>query len=385
MVFLNLIPVILLAFIHQGSGLTLQHVTMAPTKASGPQLKIHYVRDGAGLSNIRIQFETMVALAAAKQRTLIIPPRNRISLLGDFMDFDLWDPDKLANVINFTVVPTSQNWNWCPPNSFRPIGTLLCNMDVNKFPDDRDWCLGAGETRVHHFECIRGLTDAEKRVGSAAVFNGLQLQSRFIQEGKAALTKLSLKPGGYIAIHLRRTDFAIQMPHIYNHQNSTGKQIAEHIRKWFGKAMKHTPIVLASDASPEDPVYAELVSAFEANQVVKTSALTNRKPTLHNAVLDWFICSKAGTFFGSPLSTFTTSIFQLRRKIDMCNPQQPLYHDVALLHMSNNYIFNKWWTPQALEAFEATTGLGQGCWNRVTTFESMDASSQKDCSTFGLQ
>lgn len=352
--------------------LPLQSLSLVLNTHPVAQPKLYYVRDVGGLSNVRLQFQLMVALAAAKNRHLVIPPASQIAHLSEpFIDTDLWEPEKLVNVINFTVVPTAQNLARCPPNSFQPI-VNLCETDISTFPADKDWCLGE-ESRIHHFECVRGLTDSERKFASAAVFNGLQLRRSLIQDGQTALQKLNLTSGSYVAVHLRRGDFAGAgaYPWIRDKAGNTGENIAARIKASFNGNFTDIPIVLASDAKTDDPVYTKLVSEFKSHRLVKTSALTHHPSTFKDAALDMFLCMQAGTFFGSPSSTFSKLISEFRQKITMCQGSE----------VPGNH---RWWTAQVLETFDAENPNFAHCWNRVTTFESMDALAKKDCSTFRL-
>jgi hypothetical protein len=104
-------------------------------------------------------------------------------------------------------------------------------------------------------------------------------------------------------MHIRRTDFKLQFPLIGNVSNDAIFQhVKEHLR---GKRL-----LLISDQRDED-IIAKLKTVC-----AEVICWTGHRQTLFNSMLiDMLCCVPASRFFGTPLSTLSSGIVTLRKRV----------------------------------------------------------------------
>jgi len=296
------------------------------------QTRLYFYRDLAGLNNVRLQFETMVATAAAFNKILMIPPRSRVSHVSEsFLETDLWSEKELAKVVRFEYMDsqTWHPWKWCPsPGAFQLWGKKgLEELQPNELPLDKDWCLGMDESRIRHFECLHMFSPAQQKVATAAVFNGLQIRQTWIQKARTRLGSLGLKPGHFVAAHLRRTDFTSCNPGQPCLSSLTLDKAIPTLNEYGGG---RDMLIITDDPNPN------LLKQLEAGAKEPKSwrfSQDKQNNTLEAAIVDTLLGAMAGTFIGTPASTFSLSIQQMRVKMGICQKAPRRTHALALLSM----------------------------------------------------
>lgn len=274
--------------------------------------RIYYWRDNAGLNNVRLQFESLVVTAAVSNRRLMIPPPSGIAHIeGPFMETYVWKSESLAEAINFSLRTPSQ-WppheQWCPEGA-HSIGELE-NTDLSSLPAEKDWCFGQDETRVRHFECsLKGISDSQQATAQTAVFNGLQVQGHYVQGAKDRLVKLGMQEQNFVAAHLRMGDFM---------QSKMGVWSIEAFYPALNRYAAGKPLLIITD-DDSGSLTEQIKDNVQASEVHSASAeLGEERTDLQAAVEDILLGSMAGTFIGSPGSTFSLAIRMLRTKEALC-------------------------------------------------------------------
>jgi len=280
--------------------------------------RLYYWRDNAGFSNVRLQFETMVATAAAFNRTLMIPPPSKIAHLNEpFRETNAWKEEALARTISISLL-NSSDWppakqKWCPDGAYSI--QKLTKVSLASLPEDKDWCFGQFETRIYHFECLDGLSAEQQKLAETAVFNGLQIQDQYAEAARRDLNRLGLTHREFVAAHLRLGDF--EQIHHWTVQDFTPT---------LNEYAKGQPLLIVTDDATGKLV-EQIRESTQASQVRSTAELVGRERfTLQGALTDMLLCSMAGTFVGSPGSTFSNTIDQLRKKASICQAKTEKSH-----------------------------------------------------------
>jgi len=331
--------------------------------------RLYYVRSPAGLSNVRMQFEAMVATAAAYDRILVIPPRTEINHVPEpFLETDIWSEKDLAKAIRFEYVDAGRAW--CPPGSFQLVGKGLETLQPHDLPADKDWCFGAQETVVRNFECQHIFSPDQQKVATKAVFNGLQIKQHFIQKAREALGSLGLKPGHFVAAHLRHGDFNLTWLQLTMEKTASTLNL-------YGKGQD--VLILTDDT---DPTY---VSQLKGNVTAATSlqfsssVIGQAQLKLEGAVVDMLLGAMAGTFIGTPSSTFSNSIYQIRTKMEMCKKAPRSRHAEALMSEDARVRVTRWFdsspnliVPHHWFAFGTKCQHNNDDWKKITDYKDFD-------------
>jgi len=301
------------------------------------QTRLYFFRDTAGLNNIRLQFETMVATAAVYNKILMIPPRSQIAHVPEpFQETDVWSEKELAKVIRFEYMEKSKSW--CPPGAVQLQGQKgVEQIQPNELPANKDWCLGMWESRIRHFECLHMFSPDQQKVAEAAVFNGLQIRQTWIQKARTYLGSLGLKPGHFVAAHLRRTDFTSCAPG----NPCLGSLTLEKAIPTLNHYGEGRDVLIITD-DPDPKFLQKLKDGAKA----PTSMFFSRgqpSPSLEAAIVDMLLGTMAGTFIGTPASTFSLHIQQLRSKMEICKKAPRRAHSLGLLAMSDGRVRETRW------------------------------------------
>jgi len=117
------------------------------------------------------------------------------------------------------------------------------------------------------------------------------------------LLSYNLYPGTYMAMHVRRGDFKIQYPQI---GHITNTQIFNHVKHGIDKST----LLIISDERDEKLID---MCKMICNNVI---CWTGQRDTLINSMLiDMLCCVPAKRFFATPLSTLSSGIVTLRKRV----------------------------------------------------------------------
>lgn len=378
-------------------GIMRQHVladgrfTSAATEANAG-LKLYYTRDAAGFNNVRLTFETLVAVAAATGRELVIPGRSHIDHLKEpIHEFDVYSRKALRRVINFSELSQAADLReYDRPEGATDAAVLtkfLWNYDVmTDLPADRDWCFFAKYARIQHFECLK-LKPEDQARASAAVFNGLQFRQSWWQEARKALETLGLQAGQYIAVHLRQGDFQQTQPRV----KQDGSKVSATLRKYVdGKPL----LILTDAASTDKSIFVDIPATSQASKVVFTAKdlpLLQNNSELHGLMVDTILGAMAAQFIGTPGSTFTNGINLLRRKKSICMQRNMTgsfveHGNTGLDRMTTELYSNVYWFSDdvnyVLPQDTVKCKAGELGWSKQTTFEQVNLLDVHDCETW---
>eukprot|EP00927_Polykrikos_kofoidii_P042553 TRINITY_DN3655_c1_g1_i1.p1 TRINITY_DN3655_c1_g1~~TRINITY_DN3655_c1_g1_i1.p1 ORF type:complete len:475 (-),score=75.57 TRINITY_DN3655_c1_g1_i1:157-1557(-) len=339
--------------------------------------------DVGGMNNMRMLFEYAVHLVSTTGRTLVLPPKEGWYLVDwgalnthDKADMrwinqsksvwssyqEFWDIDDLRKYINvapatsfflreherFTIpdavdpgkVPPTNSpdpsaWkDWLFQNANRSAGCdaamslahgdhALVHLPMKPKTSDKD------STEYRYFDCKprdRGelLVHFHPRY-----FN---MVSKLLGgEGKVK----DLKFGSYAAIHLRRNDFQYtQAP-----SAEGSKAILSEVSKYISPG---DAVYIASDETNDswwdgfrtalDTQHYRLISLKDFQEDLERMGATRR----HLGVLEMVLCAGAKIFFGTPLSTFTTGIHQIRESIYNSQKNQHRNAEVGMAEEHTN-------------------------------------------------
>lgn len=304
-----------------------------PCKSSLSQQKQRYIffeRDMAGFNNVKLQLQSMVALAAVTGRTLVLPlPGNIDHVKQPYFEFDFFDAANLTKAVPMELHKK-------PDKDTLHVEEMLSQVDVRKLDKGRDWLFSMWKSRIQHFECLN-LNKHDRALAAHAVLHGVVFDRKFEETANTDLHALGLAGKAYNCAHIRRGDFKSFAPQFY----LTDAQMSDKVTEVFQG--DHRPVLVASDERPELHVGAKVVHSSDAYD-----EKVNQQTRL---ALDMIMCSRAQEFVGSPMSTFTNGILELRRRNALLagSAQAPATHLYA-----------------GAPEFEVKHDL---CWNKQTTFE----------------
>eukprot|EP00929_Paragymnodinium_shiwhaense_P091749 TRINITY_DN51650_c0_g1_i1.p1 TRINITY_DN51650_c0_g1~~TRINITY_DN51650_c0_g1_i1.p1 ORF type:complete len:440 (-),score=70.26 TRINITY_DN51650_c0_g1_i1:8-1327(-) len=358
---------------------TTADATPWPSRTSVPLIRrerrryLTFDSDNGGFNNIRMAFEYYTDLALKSNRTLVLPPKQGWYLID-------WGPLNSHHRQDKQWIPAG---SWSTYEEFWDIGELSSRMSVmsaSEFfkrefgnlgipssldpdtlqpanaPDHSDWkdWLRAHGTWAHSCEEGRSLAlDSSVqhvhlpvgRIGNEGEYRFLDCPDRgmgarllhfhpsLFAAASAAISELGL--GRYAALHLRRNDFQYSQAPTAEGSRALLDQIRAHLRE--GEA-----IYIASDELDHDWWAAFRIALAETNHslvraaqflpLLEARGLTRR----HLGVVEMILCAGARLFMGTPLSTFSAGILQMRHRIAKKNKMEQArktlheYHDEEL-------------------------------------------------------
>jgi len=297
---------------------------------------------------VRLQLESMVAIAAITGRTLVLPPPGHHDHVKDpYFEFDIFDAANLTKVIPVKI-------DMAPDDSVLRVNQELSQVDIRQLDKERDWLFPMQQSRIQHFECLK-LNEHDQALAAHAVLRGVALEPKFEEMATSDLKKLGLadSAAGFDCAHIRRGDFKKFAPQFFLEDT----QLAARLRDLsLGRGGR--PVLVASDERPELELGTKVVhssDAYEAGVPAQTRLL-----------VDMVMCSRAEDFVGSPMSTFTNGILELRRRHALLAAHAGGTTEAALLRTSDSLPATR------LYAGEAEFASSQGtCWNKQTTFEAL--------------
>lgn len=305
--------------------------------------KIYYVRDNAGVNNVRLQFETLIVLTFLTNRTLMIPQPSLIDHYdGSFSEFDILDYDKLSKYIKIQFYSRKPDMK-----QLYILNSRLHDANYKNFPKDKDWWFDSGNSRIQHFQCLN-LSKNDQKKALFAITNAIGLKQELFDILNITSEYLKIKDKPYNSIHIRRGDFLTFAKKLM----LTEEDLAKNIRKELDPAVK---IFIATNSDKE--FLNKLISLLPEYTIITSYDFqTKINDTVQQAMADTLLCANALNFYGTPLSTMSTGIIQFRRILAM-------KYNKNILTEPKSIIPGK--------EFYETKGYSGGsqCWDRITRFK----------------
>jgi hypothetical protein len=327
-------------------------MAIAPSTTTGPRLPIPknskyilFQLDCGGLNNIRMQYEILTVIAWLSGRTLVLHPKTTWYLLGnkqlfaeDIFDFDCWasqipvltakewlkklgkpdEPDyrKFFGNLEAGDYGKVHEPRWSPGKTkFKPeflkqsdsIWYFYCDrlrskQEVETFRNLDHRMLGNTEC---YFDYLSPTKMKEMR---RLLWDCVKFKEHYYQRAQSIMNDMKLKPGSFNALHLR---------------NWEGKQPQYRLRSQeevIDNLMdldRNTPILfLSHDVMKNMPerIREKVRKFLESYKFVRPPQKTQgRSNSQHEqSIIDMLLATCAHRFYGSPSSTYSTGIMQLR-------------------------------------------------------------------------
>jgi len=252
-----------------------------PRPALRPDRVIRFEWDIGGWNNIRMQVEVMVCLAERYNRALILPAPSKWYLIPGSHShlFDYFDEDAFS-----AAVPVAN--------------TVRLNREEYLRQQDREsWYFPSATRMFGWYASILGSYTRDY----ALIHEAFRVRSDLLDRATQLLELHGLKPGGFLAAHVRRGDFQ------YNAMRYLSiEEIIEALRKHGADAS--SSLLIVSDAYDE-----ELLDACRQQGWNPVCWATEHSGDARLAgVLDMLTCCLAWRFVGTRLSTFSNGIIQWR-------------------------------------------------------------------------
>jgi len=279
--------------------------------------RIFFERDAAGLSNGRLQLESLLTVAAITGRQLVLPPPSSVHHLSKpFHESDVWSMSDLCRHVDLALQQDQQEARQADRLQV-PLADVTFDAEgkpsANSGLGAGDWLFPMGHSRIQHFECLRLATPEQRQKAAQVVRDSLDLDRRYHAGARRTLRRLGLTPGQYVAVHIRRGDFAAFRPST----QTSGQSLAATSQGLCQAG--GVPLVLASDASARDVVFREFAGACSVLVKVTSEAFDEDDDDLTRAAIDLLVCAWAKTFVGTPESTFSTTIMGLRARANLAD------------------------------------------------------------------
>eukprot|EP00927_Polykrikos_kofoidii_P042551 TRINITY_DN3655_c0_g1_i1.p1 TRINITY_DN3655_c0_g1~~TRINITY_DN3655_c0_g1_i1.p1 ORF type:complete len:503 (+),score=93.10 TRINITY_DN3655_c0_g1_i1:143-1510(+) len=338
--------------------------------------------DAGGMNNMRMLLEYAVHLASTTGRTLVLPPQEGWYLIdwgplnannktdmrwlereeGTWSSYpEFWDVDDLKKHINVESATSffeREHERLHIPESVDPAEVPPVNSPD---PDAwKDWLfknaekavgceastsLAQGDAALVHLPSRSKTNDAEEyryfnckpndRGVAFLHFNPRYFNMVSQLLGGAATVK-DLKFGAYAAVHLRRNDF--QYKQAPSAEGSAA--IISELSKYMSAG---DPVYISSDEiddswwdgfrSALDDSHYRLISMKDFKTDLENMGATRR----HLGVIEMVLCAGAKVFFGTPLSTFTAGIHQMRNQIYKAMKRRPTSDEEKQTSTAPNY------------------------------------------------
>ena len=291
--------------------------------------------DCGGLNNIRMQFETLTVLAWLSGRTLVLPPPSKWYLMGsdeidvtDIFDFDSWA----------SHVPVLRYYEWLEllnKKSKVKYKEFIANIEKGHYGSVHDPSWSPGKTKfdikyikenndpLWYFYCDRqesfrnldhrmlgntecyfqNLPEDKKREMRKLIWESIRYKKHFYTGASKLMKQLSLNIGEYNAVHVRNWEGS-------RPQYKTRSQ--EEIIDKILTLDKSKPILLLSQdvlKNVPERIREKMNKLFTEYKLIRPPQEGKQS---NQSVLEMLLAVGAFKFFGSPSSTYSTGIMQLR-------------------------------------------------------------------------
>lgn len=340
-----------------------------PPLNQNPEKYLAFTPYLGGFNNDRMSFEIMYALAYVLNRTLVLPPKYYVYLLGfsDLLEYfqmeDLktgvrtvsWEEfaqkfpelpaDRIANIekLNDVFIYNLTNFDgnhvWCHPSC------------PDKSTEPQEWGrmdkFAAGRTIVHdesesskhqviyftervslsHFYALLYFRTGYEKMDAEVkelIRDHVHYPLWVVNLANQVISKL---PKYYSAIHMRRGDF--------QYKEITDIQVEKIVHNTQNILLPHEPVYIATDERNET-IRTQLFAAFKrAGHNVTTlddfPSVMDATEKRFYGMIEQLVCTGARTFVGSRLSTFSGYITRLR----MYN--EPTTRDNRIMYTTSHY------------------------------------------------
>jgi hypothetical protein len=325
-------------------------MTIAPSTTTGPRLPptnkfIMFQIDCGGLNNIRMQFETLTVLSWLSGRTIVLPPASKWYLMGDtkilasdIFDFDCWASHvpileakeflEIKNTTETTVDYTKfikniekGNYgsvyepNWSPGKTKFKMKFLNegKNKDIWYFYCDRlERFRNLNHRMLGNTECyFQVLSPNQMKDMRKLIWDALKYKEIYYTTTVKIMKNLNLKVGKYNAVHLRNWEG--KQP---QYQLRTQEEIIDNILK----LPQDEPILFLSQnvmKNIPERLRKKVDRLFTEYKLVRPP---QNNPQSEQSVVEMLLAVGANKFFGSPSSTYSIGIMNLRGNFSrFCN------------------------------------------------------------------
>ena len=266
---------------------------------------VYFERDSAGLSNLRLQLESMLAICRVFGRFLVLPPAQNIHhLVEPFHESLFWSMQHLSSHVPIVLGPEAQ-----PPDDAHEIRDQLSSVNLLDLPADEHWYFTKNASRIQHFETLR-LPDHKRLEAARCIFESFEMMPSHHFNAVSLLRKAGVEKYEYVAVHLRRGDFKTFRPEGHRSAADISRSLSPYVR---GKI-----VVIASDAAKGDTEIEKEKLAPTAIKTVMLSLLhEDGVDLLAKAAAEMLICRWGEKFVGTQDSTFTNGILAMRKRDSM--------------------------------------------------------------------
>ncbi len=271
-----------------------------PHPARCPDRIIRFEWDPAGWNNIRMQVEVLVCLAARFDRALVLPDPDRwCRVPGDHTHlFDFFDEVAFRAAVPGLPPDTGMEDEWEVPAHLAAINTVRLKKEAYfRRQDRKSWYFPKTTRMFGGFTSVFG-SDTDLY---ALVHRAFRIRADLLDMATGLLENHGLKPGGYMAAHVRRGDFKYEpMRHL------SIADVIEALRRHGANAAG--TLLIVSDAYEDQLLEACRRQGWEAVCWAEKHPADARL----SGVLDMLCCSLAWRFVGTRLSTFSSGIIRWR-------------------------------------------------------------------------
>jgi len=271
-----------------------------PRRPPRPDRIIRFEWDKGGWNNIRMQAEVMVCLAELSGRTLVLPMADRWYLVPGNTShlFDFFDEQDFRATVPVLPSHSRSKDEWEVPAHLSAINTVRLKREVYLRQQDRGSWYFPRSARM--FGCLAGVFGSDPELYSL-VHRALRVRTDLLDTAAAMLENHGLRPGGYLAAHVRRGDFQYRAMRLLGVE-----KVIEAFRKHGADAAG--TLLIVSDA------YDEALLEGCRRQGWNPICWAERHPGApkFSGVLDMLCCCLAWRFVGTRLSTFSSGIMQWR-------------------------------------------------------------------------
>lgn len=269
-------------------------------RPSRPDRTIRFEWDKGGWNNIRMQVEVMVCLASLFDRALVLPNPGRWYLVpGEASHlFDFFDEGAFQAAVPVLPSPTRTTDEWQVPARLGATNTVRLVWDAYREQQNREsWYFPKSARMFGPVAAVLGSDPKLYRL----MHRALRVRTDLLEMAAARLAEYGLKPGGFVAAHVRRGDF--QYPAMRQLSNEA---VVEALRGHGADAAR--ALLVVSDAYDEGLL--ERCRQAGWDPICWSSAEPNGAKLA--GVLDMLCCCLAWRFVGTRLSTFSSGIMQWR-------------------------------------------------------------------------